>query len=436
MKSVNWEMLTPAERNQTLQRPVQTTNSELSQKVRQIIEKVKYEKDRAIFYLTQEFDHVDLTSLQVTPFEIQQAYQKIDPSTLDALKKAIRRITLFHEAQFPKPLNLETSPGVRCERRFVPIERVGLYVPGGTAPLPSTVMMLGIPAKIAGCETRILATPPNKKGTVEPSILVAADLLGIQNIFKVGGAQAIAAMAFGTETIPKVDKIFGPGNSWVTEAKIQVAKDAQGAIYDLPAGPSEVMVIADSSANPAFVAADLLSQAEHGSDSQVVFVTHSKELIEKVQVELSVQLNKLPRKKLAEQALSKSVIIQVPTLESCLNLCNEYAPEHLILQMRNARDFSSKIRNAGSVFLGPWTPESVGDYASGTNHVLPTYGYARALSGLGTEHFMKSITFQELTYEGLLEIGSEVEELAKVESLEAHRNAVRIRLETGRNRVL
>jgi histidinol dehydrogenase len=438
---VEWKNVDLIEKRRFFQRAVQSNDKVFKEKVQGILRQIKHasagEKDAVLSKFTQQFDQVALDSLQVTHQEIQDAYRQVSSNTLTALKEAIRRVTLFHEAQIPKRIDLETSPGVRCERRFLPVSRVGLYVPGGTAPLPSTVIMLGVPSLIAGCKTRVLATPPRKDQTIDPHILVAADLLGIQQIFKVGGAQAIASMAYGTESIPKVDKIYGPGNSWVTEAKLQVSQDPEGAACDLPAGPSEVMVIADATADASFIAADLLSQAEHGSDSQVILVSDSRDLIQKVLVELEYQLNMLPRKEIATQALEKSLLIEVSKIEDAVDICNEYGPEHLIIQLGQfgkseksdkARQFANAVENAGSVFLGPWTPESMGDYASGTNHVLPTYGFARALSGLTTESFMKSITFQEVTLDGLKELGPIVSELAQIEKLDGHKNAVQIRL--------
>lgn len=442
--AVRWNSLDNVEKKKLLQRPAQLQNAERAKQVTQIIDSVRANGDAALLDFTRQFDKVNLSSLKVTKDEIKAAYKQISPSVLDSLKEAIRRVNLFHQAQVPRAIDIETSPGVRCERRFLPIQRVGLYIPGGTAPLPSTVIMLGVPAQIAGCETRILVTPPggagkaqsnsntdinHKDATIAPSILVAADLLNIQDIYKTGGAQAIAALAYGTQTIPKVDKIFGPGNAWVTEAKLQVSQDPEGAICDMPAGPSEVMVIADSSANPVFVAADLLSQAEHGSDSQVLLISDSTAFIELVRSELVRQLDLLPRKAIASDALSHSLLIEVAKIEEAIEICNSYAPEHLIIQVKNSRQYAEKIRNAGSVFIGPWTPESVGDYASGTNHVLPTYGFAKVLGGVSTESFMKSISFQELSREGLRTIGPVVETLASTECLDAHKNAVSFRLQ-------
>lgn len=407
------------------QRPATARSEELSAAVRTILGEVRRRGDEAVLEFTKRFDRVDLETLQLSAERIAAARAQVGEAMVADLQEAIRRLELFHQAQMPVPIDLETSPGVRCERRHLPIERVGLYIPGGTAPLPSTVLMLGVPARIAGCRLRVLMSPP----PIDPHILVAADLLGITQIFEVGGAQAIGALAYGTQSVPKVDKIFGPGNSWVTEAKLQVSQEAGGAALDLPAGPSEVMVIADASADPAFVAADLLSQAEHGADSQVLLVSDSRELLLQVSAQVDRQLQPLPRRAIAEQALNKSALLLVQNRRQMLDLCNAYAPEHLILQIAEARAFALEVRHAGSVFLGPWTPESAGDYASGTNHVLPTYGFARAYGGLTTESFLKTITFQEITRRGLDDLGPVVERLALAEGLHGHANAVRIRLE-------
>jgi len=430
MYFVNWNTLCEEEKRLALKRPAQSENSsEFIEKVRQIISTVKKEGDRALLNFTEQFDGTCLQNIRVSKEEIQEAYTKLDTASLQAIRTAIQGVKCFHEAQLPKDLDLETFSGVRCERRFLPISNVGLYVPCGTAALPSTVIMLGVPSSIAGCERRVLMTPPLKDGSVDPSILVSADLLGISEIFKVGGAQAIAALAYGTESVPKVDKIFGPGNRWVTEAKMQVAYDPEGALSDLPAGPSELMIIADKDADARFIAADLLSQAEHGTDSQVILVASCGDLIQRVLSEVQKQIECLPRFAIAKEALTKSRCIQVNRMEDAVEVSNRYAPEHLIIQTENARELSLKIRNAGSIFLGPWAPESVGDYASGTSHVLPTYGFARVMGGLGTESFMKSLTVQELTRDALKELSSTVMQLAAMESLEAHANAVRIRLQ-------
>ena len=436
IREVKWEVLNSLERKSLLKRPVATRDLSLVKEVARIIEAVREEKDQALFRFTEQFDRVSLDVFKVTAKEVQQAYEATELTTLNAIKEAIRRVSLFHQAQMPRAIDLQTGPGVRCERRYLPIGRVGLYIPGGTAPLLSTVVMLGVPSGIAGCSTRILLTPPQQDQTIDPSLLVTADLLGIHDIYKVGGAQGIAALAYGTESIPKVDKIFGPGNSWVTEAKLQVSRELGGVTCDLPAGPSEVMVIADETADASFVAADLLSQAEHGSDSQVLLISNSQELLGRVREELTVQIERLPRKKTALESLTNSLLIEVAQIEDSIEICNDYAPEHLIVQVRNgqalgARKFAEGVKNAGSVFLGPWTPESRGDYASGTTHVLPTYGYAKTLGGVTTESFMKSMTFQEATLKGLKELGPVVEQLARIEKLEAHGNAVRIRLQRG-----
>lgn len=429
MRILRWKDADTPAREAALKRPAAERSAEVAASVRETILGVRARGDSALRELTERFDRVSLKDARVSAEEFAQARAALSPGIVRDLSEAIRRVSLFHEAQRPGRIDLETSPGVRCERRFLPIRRVGLYVPGGTAPLPSTVIMLGVPAGIAGCETRVLATPPRPDGSIDPHILVAAELLGIREVVKAGGAQAIAALAYGTASIPKVDKIFGPGNAWVTEAKLQVAQDPEGAACDLPAGPSEVMVIADGRADPRFVASDLLSQAEHGTDSQVVLVTDCAELLARVRGEVENQLERLPRREIARVALGKSVLIEVPELATAMELCNSYAPEHLILQVADARAYAAGVRNAGSVFLGAWTPESAGDYASGTNHVLPTYGFARAYGGLTTESFMKSITFQEITPSGLRELGPVVARLASAEQLEGHANAIKLRLE-------
>jgi len=448
IQKVQWEKLGAEARAQLLKRPVSDTKRELTIRVREIVDSVRQNGDSAVLSLTRQYDRVELNSLRVTPEEMEFAENRVKPEIKSALRESIRRITLFHKAQLPNAIDLETSPGVRCQRRHMPIRQVGLYIPAGTAPLPSTVIMLGVPSMIAGCERRVLVTPPSSvigsangsafgtvAGMVDSTVLVTAKMLGITEIYKAGGAQAVAALAYGTETIQKVDKIFGPGNSWVTEAKLQVAQDPNGAACDLPAGPSEVMVIADENANPAFVASDLLSQAEHGVDSQVILVSNSEAMLEQVMAQVGAQLQDLPRKEIITEALSKSLFIFVSNIRDAFPICNEYAPEHLILQLDQPRSYLDQVRNAGSVFLGPWTPESAGDYASGTNHVLPTYGFARAYGGLTTESFMKSMTIQELTPAGLKVLGPVVETIAETEMLLAHRNAVRVRLdELGKNK--
>jgi histidinol dehydrogenase len=347
---------------------------------------------------------------------------------LAAIDLAIKNVGCFHEQQQQAPIRVETMPGVVCERVSHAIDAVGLYVPAGTAPLPSAAIMLAVPATIAGCPTKILCTPPRVDGSADPAVLVAATRAGVSDIYKIGGAQAIAAMAYGTESVPKVSKVFGPGNAWVTSAKTQVSADPAGAGIDMPAGPSEVLVIGDDSASAEFVASDLLSQAEHGVDSQVVLLTTSAEFAGAVVLQLDQQLAGLSRAKIATQALRQSRIVIVPDIDTAIAVSNRYAPEHLILQVENPRELLPMLRNAGSIFVGPWTPESVGDYCSGTNHVLPTYGFARTYSGLGVDQFMRQVTVQELSREGLDNIGDAVISLAGLEGLDAHAAAVSRRL--------
>ena len=394
--------------------------------VKPIMKKVKRNGDNALIKFALEFDLVHLDSLAATPEELKAAGAALDEDLKSAIEQAIVNIDRFHRAQRVEPLDLETQPGVRCMRKSIPIEKVGLYIPGGTAPLFSTVLMLGIPARIAGCKEIILCTPPDRNGQVHPAILYAANLLGITSIFKTGGAQAIAAMMYGTETIPKVDKIFGPGNQYVTAAKLVAAQ--KGIAIDMPAGPSEVAILADATANPVFLAADLLSQAEHGIDSQVLLVTSEPDLAKAVNEELARQLKDLPRSVMAEASLSNSKVIIMKKLEDAMDLLNEYAAEHLILAVENPAEVAGMVVNAGSVFLGHLTPESVGDYASGTNHTLPTSGFARAYSGVSLDSFVKKITFQELSQEGLQRIGPVVQVMAEAEELHAHANAVTVRL--------
>ena len=391
-----------------------------------ILKKVKKKGDKALRQFSLEYDHAELTDLAVSEVEIRAVGEQVVPELKEALNVAKDNIERFHRAQRTEPLSLETMPGVRCERRSVPIERVGLYIPGGTAPLFSSVLMLGVPAMIAGCQEVVLCTPPNRKGSVHPAILYAANLVGINKIFKVGGAQAIAALAYGTESIPAVYKIFGPGNQYVTVAKQLVSQS--GVAIDLPAGPSEVAILADDSANPTFVAADLLSQAEHGVDSQVVLVSTDADLVEQVQAALSEQLAALPRREIAEQAMANSVALVAPNLSVAYAMLNEYGAEHLIVATQNPRDAIDNIINAGSVFLGHYTPESAGDYASGTNHTLPTNGVAKSYSGVSLDSFVKKITYQEITPEGLQKLGPHVATMAEAEELVAHQRAVEIRL--------
>lgn len=425
---LDWSALSPEERTRALTRSVTRSGDAVRERVSGILKRVRAEGDAALFELTETLDKVALQTLRVQPEEFQRAEQTLEPEALAAIQRAARQIRGFHQPQLNQDYSRRTSPGIECSRLSRPIEAVGLYAPGGTAPLPSTVLMLGVPARLAGCPTRVLCTPPNAKGEVPAAILVAAMEAGITDIFKLGGAQAIAAMAFGTATVPRVDKLFGPGNAWVTEAKLQASLAPGGAACDMPAGPSEVLVIADEGASPEFVAADLLSQAEHGTDSHVVLLSTSSALCEAVQQALEEQLDTLSRRDIARESIHKSVILKVGSLSEAVEVSNRYAPEHLIIQTENPRALLDSITNAGSVFLGPWSPEAVGDYASGTNHVLPTYGHARAYSGLSVDAFQKKITVQELSPAGLLDIGPVVETLATLEGLDAHGQAVTRRL--------
>lgn len=408
-----------------LQRPVIDTVT-LEQQVKGVLNVVKQDRDKAVLQFTRQFDGVQLSSLIVTDEEIESAIQQVPDDLKRAIKQAANNIRVFHEKQKAGIEVVETMKGVRCWRKSVGIDKVGLYIPGGTAPLFSTILMLAIPAQIAGCKEVILCSPPDKEGKLNPAILYAASLTGVHKIFKIGGVQAIAAMAYGTETVPKVYKIFGPGNQYVTCAKQLVQQE--GTAIDMPAGPSEVCVLADSTANASYVAADLLSQAEHGADSQVLLVSTDDQLIDDVMKELNVQLEQLPRKDLATKALENSKAVLVKNMDEAIELVNEYAAEHLILSCENDESVAEKITNAGSVFLGNYSPESVGDYASGTNHTLPTNGFARAYSGVSLDSFVKRITYQRLTKEGLSAIAPTVTAMASAEGLEAHKRAVTIRL--------
>ena len=408
-----------------LARPVLDASG-LEQKVTAILQEVKAGGDAAVKKYTALFDGVELSNLLVNEEHINAAEKEIPPALKAAIQQAAANITAFHKKQVSPVEIIETMPGVQCWRKSVGIEKVGLYIPGGSAPLFSTLLMLAIPAKIAGCKEIVLCTPPGKQGTINNAILFAAKTVGVTKIFSAGGVQAIAAMAYGTQTIPQVYKIFGPGNQYVTCAKQLIQKE--GIAIDMPAGPSEVAVYADETADPAFVAADLLSQAEHGPDSQVVLVVSRESVVGRIEHEIRQQLEQLPRKDIAAKALVNSKIIIVKDESEAIDLLNEYAAEHLILSCRNAQALSDKIVNAGSVFLGNYSPESVGDYASGTNHTLPTNGYAKAYSGVSVDSFVKKITYQQLSKEGLQNIGSTVEIMAAAEGLEAHKNAVSIRL--------
>jgi histidinol dehydrogenase len=398
----------------------------LESSVQNILNRVKATGDQALIDLALQYDSASLTTLRVSDQELIAAESAINEELKLAIRQAADNIRKFHEAQRQEVRRLDTMPGVTCWRKQVPIERVGIYIPGGTAPLFSTVLMLGIPATIAGCQEVVLCTPPGHDGSINPCILFAAVVCGIKNVFKVGGAQAIAAMAYGTETINAVHKVFGPGNQFVTKAKQLV--NQHGVAIDLPAGPSELMVIADESANPSFIAADLLSQAEHGVDSQVVLVTTSETLLNQVTRELDSQIVHLPRRKIAVTALQNSLSISFNTMKDAIRFANEYAPEHLIINTADCQDLAEKIRNAGSVFIGPWSPEAIGDYASGTNHTLPTNGYAKSYSGVSLESFTKTITFQSLTKAGLQSLGPGVELMAEAEQLIGHKLAVSRRL--------
>lgn len=410
-----------------LKRPALDTES-LFDKVRTIINKVKTEGDRAVLEYESMFDKVSLSALPVSSQEMEAAADKLSSELRNAISLAKQNIETFHASQRFTGKKVETMNGVTCWQKAVGIEKVGLYVPGGTAPLFSTVLMLAVPAKIAGCREIVLCTPPDKEGNIHPAILFAAQLAGVSKVFKIGGVQAIAAMAYGTESVPKVYKIFGPGNQYVTAAK-QLVGQREVAI-DMPAGPSEVEVLADETANPVFVAADLLSQAEHGVDSQAVLVTTSKQLIGEVMKEVERQLERLPRKEIAACSLENSKLILVNNMDEALELTNAYAPEHLIVETKNYQEVAERVVNAGSVFLGSLTPESAGDYASGTNHTLPTNGYAKAYSGVSLDSFIRKITFQEITPEGIRNIGPAIEEMAANERLDGHKNAVTVRLQS------
>ena len=400
--------------------------AQLNDNVRNIIDDVIAGGDAAIKKITLQFDRVSINELRVTAEKIAAAENLLTPGLKTAIQLAKVNIEIFHNSQIQKVERIETMPGVWCWRKSVGIEKVGIYIPGGSAPLFSTVLMLGIPAKIAGCKEIVLCTPPNEQGDIHPAILYAASLVGVTAIYSVGGAQAIAAMAYGTKTIPKVHKIFGPGNQYVTAAKQLVQQN--GIAIDMPAGPSEVCVWADENAIPSFVAADLLSQAEHGPDSQVILVANNKAIVSAIQLEIDLQLSALPRKDFATKALANSKAIILSNQDQAIDLINAYAPEHLILSVDNALQIADKIINAGSVFIGNYSPESVGDYASGTNHTLPTNGYAKAYSGVSLDSFVKKITFQQLTERGLMNIAPTVIEMAEAEGLQAHSNAVSVRL--------
>jgi len=429
MKRLDWSALDDAGRAAALARAPLSRSPGLRERVARILGQVRARGDEALRELTARFDRCELDALEVAPGEFAQAEAHLDPALKRALDEAAARIELFHRACAPPSVvSVETAPGVRVERILRAIARVGLYVPAGEAPLPSTALMLGIPARIAGCREAILCTPPRAGGSCDPAVLYAARRCGVKRVFKLGGAQAIAAMAFGSGSVPKCDKLFGPGNAWVTEAKLQVSVDPEGAAMDMPAGPSEVLVIADEGADASFVAADLLAQAEHGPDSQVILLSPSPELLDSVAEEMAAQCEGLPRAHIVQRSLANGCAILVGSLQEAVAISNRYAPEHLILQVAQPRALLEAVESAGSVFVGAWTPETLGDYCSGSNHVLPTHGHARSYSGLSVASFLKAITVQEASESGLRAIGSCAAVMAEAEKLEAHRNAVALRL--------
>jgi len=423
-----WNQLTEAERAATLQRPGSALHAEVFASAQALIDRVRRGGDAALREITVELDDVPLDALAVSDAQLQSATDELPGAARAALDRAIANVRRFHAAQASAALAIETMPGVLCERHSVPLAAVGLYVPAGSAPLPSTAIMLGVPAQIAGCPVRVLCTPPRPDGRADPATLYVAQQCGIERIFKVGGAQAIAAMAYGTQAVPKTDKVFGPGNAWVTAAKLLVARDPQGAACDLPAGPSEVLVIADETARADFVAADLLAQAEHSPDAQAILVTTSSALARDVLSQIETQTTTLSRREIVRQSLASARFIVVSDLATALVVSNAYAPEHLILQVRDPRHWLAQVQAAGSVFLGAWSPEPMGDYCTGTNHVLPTGGAARCYSGLSVADFLRHLTVQELTPAGLDVLGPTAQTLAMLEGLDAHANAVSIRL--------
>ncbi|HAV1546697.1 TPA: histidinol dehydrogenase [Vibrio parahaemolyticus] len=425
MRTVVWQSLSEEQQDAILERPAIAEGANITAAVADVIAKVRTQGDAALLELTEKFDRVKPESIRVPSKEINAASERLSAEMKQALEQAYSNIAKFHKAQKPQPIKVETQPGVMCEQVTRPIQKVGLYIPGGSAPLPSTVLMLGVPAKIAGCRKVVLCSPP----PIADEILYVAKLCGIDEVYNVGGGQAVAAMAYGTKSVSKVDKIFGPGNAYVTEAKRQVSNDFRGAAIDMPAGPSEVLVIADETADPGFIAADLLSQAEHGPDSQVVLVTPSPIVADQVTDAVQRQLKALSRADIAQKALASSLIIISESITQAVSISNYYGPEHLIVQTKNPRELLPLLDNAGSIFLGDWSPESAGDYASGTNHVLPTYGYTRTYSSLGLADFSKRMTVQELSAEGLQNLAPTVVTMAEAEGLDAHKRAVTIRVE-------
>ncbi len=426
---INWLNLPDAERKFALSRPAIAESGLLSQQVENILNNVRKNGDKALFDLTEKFDGVKLKTLRVSPAQVKAAKSRLTAARLNAIESAYANIKRFHQAQITADIRVETTPGVVCTLKTEAIASVGLYIPAGSAPLPSTVLMLGVPAQLAECPRKVLVCPPDKNGQLADEILVAASLCSIDEIYSIGGAQACAALAFGTESIAAVNKIFGPGNKYVTEAKKQLSQQVNGFAIDMPAGPSEVLVIADAKANADFVAADLLSQAEHGPDSQVILLSDNQALIEKVQSALISQLAELSRASIAAQALKQSRLILTKDLAQAVEVSNEYGPEHLIIQTENAQQLLAGLRNAGSIFVGAYTPESAGDYASGTNHVLPTYGYSKVISSLSLADFSRRFTIQEISREGLSNLAQCIYELTDAEGLDGHKRAVTIRLE-------
>ena len=429
MKCFVWTDLDEAARESAIARPQAISDASLIDGVRDILSDVRENGDAALSRLTEKYDGVKIDTLEVPAEALEAAWNALPASDQSVIERARRNIKRFHKAQIPAPIEVETEPGVVCRREARAIETAGLYVPGGTAPLVSTLLMLAVPAKVAGVQNRIVVTPPGKNGRVNPVILAAAYRCKISRLFVVGGAQAIGALAYGTETIPKCDKIFGPGNAWVAAAKSLVAQEAGGPAIDMPAGPSEAMVLADDAADPVFVASDLLSQAEHDTVAQVICVASSQAVADRIEAEIEKQVSTLPREAIARESLKHGRMILADDRADIIDIVNRYAPEHLIVQLRDPDTYVGAIRNAGSIFLGPWTPESVGDYASGTNHTLPTYGAARAYSGVTLESFIKYVSIQKLTKKGLKRLGPVVERLAELEGLEAHKRAVSLRLE-------
>lgn len=425
---IDWSTLDEPGRDRALARPRQLRDASQVAEVRSILADVRSRGDRALREFGMRFDRCKLDDFFASAVEFDRAFAAVRGDVVDAMRNAIARVAVFHAAQMPHGLDVETALGVSCGQVIRPIARVGLYVPAGTAPLPSTVWMLGVPATLAGCSDIVLATPPRIDGSADPHILVAARLCGIDRVIKLGGAQAIAALAYGTESVPRCAKVFGPGNAWVTLAKLEVSTDPEGAAIDMPAGPSEVLVIADEAADAAFIAADLLAQAEHGVDSQVLLVTPSTRLLDAVEAELGTQLARLPRREIAGAALVHARLVQVRDLDEAIAVSERYAPEHLIVATSRARTLLPKLSNAGSIFLGAWSPETVGDYCAGPNHVLPTLGFARATGGVGIDSFLRRVNVLELSFEGLRGIGADAALLARSEGLEAHARAVDVRL--------